>query len=226
MPDDIEGQVPPSTTPPEPDSEGQPTATTPPQPAPQLVDVNQRDEQGHQLWFPREAIEQVRKEAANYRTLLKEYKDALEAQKPAPDKDKDKPKAEYQAPDDLSARLAQLEARERELVVENAILAAAARRTDERGAFINPAEAVKLIDRTNVQLHDDGTVKGVDEALKALAAQSPHLLAQDGKRPPKLDPTNPGGGSPGTPEIVKQIQARTTGQTNPFGGGGVVLPEE
>lgn len=224
MPEEIEGQTPASTTP-EQDSEGQqPTAQPDQTQAPKLVDVNARDEQGHQLWFPREAIEQVRREAANYRTLLKEYKDALDAHKPAPEKGK--PKAEDQAQDDLSDRLAKLEARERELVIENAILAAAARRTDERGAFINPAEAVKLIDRTNVQLHDDGTVKGVEEALKALATQSPHLLVQDGKRPPKIDPTNPGGGSPGTPQIVKDIQARMSGQTNPFGGGGVVLPEE
>ena len=68
MPTDDLGQTPTSTTP-EPDSEGQqPTAQPDQTQAPKLVDVNARDEQGHQLWFPREAIEQVRREAANYRT--------------------------------------------------------------------------------------------------------------------------------------------------------------
>lgn len=222
MPTDEQGQTPTSTTP-----AGQAPAEQPAeQPTTQLVDVSAKDEHGHQLWFPREAIEQVRQEAANYRNLLKEAKAALEAQAKPADPDKAKPAAKDQAQDDIAQRLAALEARERELVIENAILAAAARRTDERGAFINPAEAVKLLDRTNVQLHDDGTVKGVEDALKTLATQSPHLLAQDGKRPPKIDPTNPGGGSPGTPQIVKDIQARMSGQTSPFGGGGVVLPEE
>lgn len=228
MPADNEGQTPNSTAPEGQVPEGQQPAEQNQQPAPQLVDVNQLDEQGHQLWFPREAMEQVRKEAANYRNLLKEAKEALEAARPPADANqgKDKtPLAQDKTQPDISARLAQLEARERELVIENAILAEAARRTEDRGAFVNPVEAVKLLDRTNVQLHDDGTVKGVEDALKALAQASPHLL-QDSKRAAKLSPTNPGAGGQGTPEIVKQIQARMTGQTQAFGGGGVVLPEE
>lgn len=227
MPEEIEGQTP--TPQPEGQApEGQQPEQGSAEQAPKLVDVNARDDQGHQLWFPREAMTQTREEAARYRRLYQEAKQALEAHAQPADKQdkKEKPDPAKDQESDIASRLAQLEARERELVIENAILAAAARRTDERGAFINPAEAVKLLDRTNVQLHDDGTVKGVEDALKALATQSPHLLVQDGKRPPKIDPTNPGGGSPGTPQIVKDIQARMSGQTNPFGGGGVVLPEE
>lgn len=219
MPTDDLGQTPTSTTP-----AGQAPAEQPAeQPAKQqLVDVSAKDEHGHQLWFPREAIEQVRQEAANYRNLLKEAKQALEALKSPAEPDKAKEKAQDS---DIAQRLAQLEARERELVIENAILAAAAARTEERGAFIRPAEAVRLIDRVNVKLTDDGKVEGVEDALKALAAQSPHLLAQDGKRA-RVSATNPGAPGNVTPAIVQQIQARMSGQTNPFGGGGVVLPEE
>lgn len=219
MPTEDLGQEPTSTTP-----AGQTPADPPAeQPAKQqLVDVSAKDEHGHQLWFPREAIEQVRQEAANYRNLLKEAKQALEALKSPAEPDKAKEKAQDS---DIAQRLAQLEARERELVIENAILAAAAARTEERGAFIRPAEAVRLIDRVNVKLTDDGKVEGVEDALKALAAQSPHLLAQDGKRA-RVSATNPGAPGNVTPAIVQQIQARMSGQTNPFGGGGVVLPEE
>lgn len=222
MPTEDLGQEPTSTTP-----AGQ-TPADPPAEQPtkqQLVDVSAKDEHGHQLWFPREAIEQVRQEAANYRNLLKEAKQALEAQaKPAtPDKAKKEPAQGQES--DITQRLAQLEARERELVIENAILAAAAARTEERGAFIRPAEAVRLIDRVNVKLTDDGKVEGVEDALKALAAQSPHLLAQDGKRT-RVSATNPGAPGNVTPAIVQQIQARMSGQTNPFGGGGVEQPEE
>lgn len=221
MPTDDLGQTPTSTTP-EPDSEGQQPEQGSAEQAPKLVDVSAKDEHGHQLWFPREAIEQVRQEAANYRNLLKEAKQALEALKSPAEPDKAKEKAQDS---DIAQRLAQLEARERELVIENAILAAAAARTEERGAFIRPAEAVRLIDRVNVKLTDDGKVEGVEDALKALAAQSPHLLAQDGKRA-RVSATNPGAPGNVTPAIVQQIQARMSGQTNPFGGGGVVLPEE
>lgn len=221
MPTEDLGQEP-TSTPPAGQTPAEPPAEQPAKQ--QLVDVSAKDEHGHQLWFPREAIEQVRQEAANYRNLLKEAKQALEALKSPAEPDKAK-EPEKTQDSDIAQRLAQLEARERELVIENAILAAAAARTEERGAFIRPAEAVRLIDRVNVKLTDDGKVEGVEDALKALAAQSPHLLAQDGKRA-RVSATNPGAPGNVTPAIVQQIQARMSGQTNPFGGGGVEQPEE
>ena len=130
MPEEIEGQTP------TPQPEGQaPEGQQPEQggaeQAPKLVDVNARDDQGHQLWFPREAMTQTREEAARYRRLYQEAKQALEAHAQPADKQdkKEKPDPAKDQESDIASRLAQLEARERELVIENAILAAAAARS-------------------------------------------------------------------------------------------------
>lgn len=179
-----------------------------------LVDVTAVDEQGHQLWFPREAVVQLREEAANYRRLYQEAKQALESQKPT----------EPTQDDTVTKRLTELEARERQLVIENAILAQAAVRTNERGAFIRPAEAVRLIDRSLIKIGDNGQVEGVDEALKALAAESPHLL--EGRRPAKVSPTNPGNPGQAVPAIVKELEARLSGSNTTFGAGGVVASDD
>lgn len=226
MPEEIEGQTP------TPQPEGQaPEGQQPDQGGaeqePELVDVNARDDQGHQLWFPREAMTQTREEAARYRRLYQEAKQALEAHAQPADKQdkKEKPDPAKDQESDIASRLAQLEARERELTMENAILAAAAQRTEERGAFVRPLDAVKLVDRSLLTLKDDGTVEGVQEALKALATDAPHLLAQD-KRAPRISPTNPGGQGNAPSPIVRTIQDKYRGASDPFGGGGVYTPDK
>ena len=59
--------------------------------------------------------------------------------------------------------------------------------------FHNPMQAWLLIDRSKIEIQDDGTYKGVDEAIKTLAETDPHLVkAEDGSS------------GPGTPARAKQ----------------------
>lgn len=65
----------------------------------------------------------------------------------------------------------------------NAIMAAAV-----KAGITDPDAATKLIDRGGIKLNDDGTVEGVDEAVKQLIESKPYLK---GTAPP----VNSGGGS-------------------------------
>jgi hypothetical protein len=169
-----QGQAPNSTTPTGQAPDGQQPGQ---QPQSQMVDFNAINDKGERLYFDREAMEGARSEAANYRTLYQQAKSVLEAQA-APDKDKDKGNKPTPAPQDGEAqqRLQALEARERQLTIQNAVLSEAARTDGDRKRFINPSDAVALADLSAVQIGKDGKVTGVAEALKALAESRPHLL--------------------------------------------------
>ena len=65
--------------------------------------------------------------------------------------------------------------------------------------FIDPGDALALIDRTGISLEETG-IKGVDDALDSLLASKPHLKALVGA--PNL---NPGGNR--TPEPVQLTDA-------------------
>lgn len=60
--------------------------------------------------------------------------------------------------------------------------------------FIDPAEAVALVDRGIVKI-ENGTVSGADEAVKKLAEAKPHLLKSPQTTAPKLPDHNPSGES-------------------------------
>jgi multidrug efflux pump subunit AcrA (membrane-fusion protein) len=61
----------------------------------------------------------------------------------------------------------------------------------QAGNFHKPMQAWLLIDRSKIETQEDGTYKGIDEALKVLAETDPHLIKADGQ---------PG---PGTPTRAK-----------------------
>ena len=50
--------------------------------------------------------------------------------------------------------------------------------SDNRYEWKNPKAALKLADLSEVEIDDDGTVKGLDKALKALAASDGYLLKE------------------------------------------------
>lgn len=96
--------------------------------------------------------------------------------------------------------------------------------------FVNPKEALRLIDISQVNVGDDDVVTGVEEALKALAEASPHLLKSDtGRRAPNLGATNPAGQQTGPSPIITKIKERMggPGDTSIFAlGGGVVASKD
>lgn len=198
-------------------------------PAPQMVDLNAVDDKGQRLYFDRAYVEQLRGEAANHRTLYQQAKAALEATA-APGKDQDKGKGKPDpdpegTPDSaIQKTLDTLKARERDLLLDNAVLADAAKGTEARARFIDPSDAVRLIDRSTLTIKDDGTIDGVSAALDALATAKPHLLEQQSKRSPKLGATNPGQSGGAESDVVKRIRSAYNGQSDPFGGGGVFIP--
>lgn len=225
MPKDTPGQEPnktPENTPGQEPGQVQPEPT----PDPRLVDLDAKSDDGKRLYFDAEAMRQVRDEAAQYRTLYQDVKKTLEALSTQADDDEAPKKPKKAAPDepppseDLARRLEELEAREKTLRLENAILAEAARHTDDRAPFVDPRDALALVDKQTIELKDDGTASGVVEALTALAESKPHLLVQ--ARRPGVKPTNPGQGGRAEPEIVRLLKARQMGQAvETFGGGGV-----
>lgn len=54
--------------------------------------------------------------------------------------------------------------------------------------FVDPSDAVALLDKSKLTVDDEGKVDGLDDALKELLKAKPHLV----KRAPGLGPTNPG----------------------------------
>ena len=77
----------------------------------------------------------------------------------------------------LSTKIAELEERTAELIkvnqelsIKNAFLA------DKKHAWRNPDSALKLLDLGEVEIADDGTITGLDKAIKKLADSDSYLL--------------------------------------------------
>lgn len=92
--------------------------------------------------------------------------------------------------------------------------------------FRDPADAVSMLDMAALELQDDGTVAGADEALTALSEAKPYLLT--GTAPhPQLGPTAPGRQSAQSGESDADRRARIYGGpvSDPFSGeGGGYVP--
>lgn len=75
--------------------------------------------------------------------------------------------------------------------------------------FHNPDDAASLADLSGVELAEDGAVKGVEAALKALLKDRPYLAGAE-KKAPDIDAGKRGGGN--TPEAIaarnKELEQR------------------
>ncbi len=60
-----------------------------------------------------------------------------------------------------------------------------------QAGFVDPDDAVKLVDRAGLAVDDNGEVSGAAEAIKALAEKKPHLLGKQSRTIGSS--TNPGG---------------------------------
>jgi hypothetical protein len=116
------------------------------------------------------------RQAARYRTRLRvqerenaELKARLQALE-----DKDKPKDEVakRDADEARSKAEKLESKARQLTLENAFFRA------NQVDWVDPADALKLVDLEDVDVDEDGTVDPVQlrKALRALAKAKPHLV--------------------------------------------------
>lgn len=87
-------------------------------------------------------------------------------------------------------------------VTNNAIMAAAV-----KAGISDPDAAIKLIERKDIKLNDDGTVEGVEDAVKSLIESKPYLKGAA----PNVNiggPSNPDPNGPGTPPAYTGSQVR------------------
>lgn len=158
---------------------------------------------------------------ADYDELKKKAKahdDAADAQKTAEQKARDDADAATKRADEAIAK-----ANARVLRAE--IIAKAT------GKFIDPDDVVALLS-AKLTVEDDGTVKGLDDELAALAKAKPHWV----KKPAtgSQNAGNPAGGGDGGGETEPQQRARLYGSGgNVFDaaaarqhGGGVIFPND
>jgi hypothetical protein len=111
------------------------------------------------------------------------------------------------------------------LRVETAVTAAASKLK-----FHDPADALALLPEGAVTIGDDGTVEGVEDALKELAERKPHLVNRSGGDAGDVLNSGAGKGNPRTESDLDRARrlglARGgTGRRISFSGGGVVSPK-
>lgn len=128
-------------------------------------------------------------------------------------RDKDLPEAEKLKRDyaDAQATVEKLTAANNELALKVAFLA------DNTYAWHNPERALRLIDLSQVEIQDDGSVRGLKDALKALATSDAYLIKQEVKEtntaPAGTAPGNngtSGNGKPGVKGLAARIPALNT----------------
>lgn len=130
-------------------------------------------------------LERERKKFADYEELKKkaeEYEKKLEEQRLAEMSEKERAeelarKAEEQA-QQYAKQLEELQARVREEKIRNAFITAA---TAHNIAYIE--DAWKLADLSAVEVGEDGSVKGIEDVVKALVENKPFLVAQQKPQP-------------------------------------------
>lgn len=94
-----------------------------------------------------------------------------------------------------SARAKELEGQITQGKIDNAVIIAAG-----KAGVADTEAALKLLDRSKIEVEKDGTVKGVEDAVKSLVEAKPYLIDQS--NPARVgSPTNPG--SPGTEGVKK-----------------------
>jgi hypothetical protein len=155
-------------------------------------------------------VKTLRKEAASWRTKLRQAEEADEQRKRSEMTELEKLKADLEA--ERQARAAAEQQRQQQLLRTQVISAAA------KAGFNDPEDAVRLLDAQALEIDDHGQIGGLDSELKRLLAAKPYLAAKTGT----ISPTNPAGGAPGqsTEERLKRIYGMGGGGAKMFGGQG------
>lgn len=124
-------------------------------------------------------IKDLNRENAGRRKKLEEYEEAerlkVEADKTELQKAQDRAAA-------LEKQIADLTAQGKKDKIRHAVEITAAKLS-----FSDPEDAYTLADLSAVEIGEDGKVKGVEQALKALLEKKPYLKGAERQKPPDLD---------------------------------------
>jgi hypothetical protein len=124
---------------------------------------------------------------------------------------------------DTQNKLAEKERKRIEALISNEVVYHASQL-----GFINPKEALRLVDLSKISVEDDDSVNGAEEAVKTLAEQSKHLVKSGEAKKPAIGATNPAGASGVKSGIQHAIDVKLGRaiDTSIFaaGDGGVVMP--
>ena len=198
------------------------------EPLPGLVPTNQTEDlttQGQEPGAERDAspdvdalmteVKSLRREAASWRTKLRQAEEAEEQRRRAEMTELERLKADLEA--ERQAR-AQAEEQRRGQLIRTQVVTAAA-----RIGFNDPDDALRMIDASSLEVDDQGAVDGLDAALQALAKAKPYLIKSTTGT---ISPTNPAGGPQRTTQ--DQLRQEMFGPKNSklFEGGGVFWSQE
>ena len=164
----------------------------------------------------RKELAEARREAAKYRTSLRKFEQEQTDKATESMTAEERYKTELET---LQQRLAAAEQTAHDRLVRSAVVSAAA-----KAGFVDPDDAFALVDHDALEISDDGSVKGVDDAIRAIAKAKPYLV-----RPKTTSsPAAPAGG-PQAPTDA-QLRAELFGGSNQGGsfwrGSGVTTQEK
>ena len=160
-------------------------------------------------------LKAVRKEAAAYRTKLRQAEEDAEARKRAEMTELERIKADLEA-----ERKARQEAdqRRQQQAIRTQVVTAAARMN-----FADPEDALRMLDQSALEVDDAGNIDGLDAALTALAKAKPYLIKSTTGT---ISPTNPAGGPQRTTQDQLRQEMFGPKNTKLFEGGGVFWSQE
>lgn len=160
-------------------------------------------------------VNKLRREAASWRTKLRQVEEADEQRRRSEMTELEKLKADLEA--ERQARAKAEDLRQRQLVRTQVISAAA------RLGFNDPEDAARMMDVSALEIDEAGTVEGLEQALGQLLKAKPYLARQTTAG--TISPTNPAGGA--SRESPQQRLDRIYGRSSDVNifdapGGGVV----
>lgn len=160
-------------------------------------------------------VKTLRKEAASWRTKLRQAEETEEQRRRSEMTELEKLKADLEA--ERQARATAETQRTQQLLRTQVISAAA------KAGLNDPEDAVRMLDTSEMTVADDGTVEGLEQALAALLKAKPYLIKSTSGT---ISPTNPAGGQQRTSDEQLR-QELFGGRSKPtlFEGGGVYMPQ-
>lgn len=161
---------------------------------------NDANDVAAELERTRAALRKANREAAANRKRLEELEQAEQDRQQAElsEAERWKKKAE-----ETERQLAEVTSRQRQLAIRHAVEMAA-----QRMNFHDAADALSLADLSSVEVADDGSISGVDEALKALAKAKPHLIKSQAGSAPDINGNDRGRSrAPTNDELVQRKRA-------------------
>lgn len=161
-------------------------------------------------------LKRVRREAASYRTKLREAETAQAEKKKGELSDLERLQVEL---NETKQALAETQRLAQERLVRHAVVTAAA-----RAGFNDPDDAMRLVDQGTLEVREDGGIDGVEAAIQAIAKAKPYLVR--GKQQPAVAPTNPEGQAQRLTDdqMRRELFGQRTGGF--WSGGGVVAATE